>query len=186
MNKNRDIAKFKMLLWLGIGSIIMLFAGLTSAYIVRQAEGNWLAFNLPNLFWLSTFIIIVSSLTVNWAVVEVKRNNTKKLKKAIIVTIILGLFFALTQFLAWKDLFQNNIVFAGTYSNPAGSFLYVITGLHLAHLIGGLIALVIVLYKSVKGVYNSENTLGVQLCATYWHFLDVLWVYLFLFLLLLR
>jgi cytochrome c oxidase subunit 3 len=85
--------------------------------------------------------------------------------------------------MAWTELYQNKIYFAGKQSNAAGSFMYVITGLHLAHLIGGLLYLIGVIYRSIKNQFNSENYLKIKLCAIYWHFLDILWIYLFVFLL---
>ena len=173
----------KMLLWIGIISIIMLFSGLTSAYIVRQEEGNWTKFQLPQIFWLSTSIIILSSVSLNWALSSAKKNNTSNISKGLAFTLLLGISFVVSQFMAWKDLVSQNIFMVG---NPSGSFLYVISGLHLAHLIGGLICLSVVLAKGMNGKYNSQNLLGIQLCSIYWHFLTALWVYLFFFLMFVR
>lgn len=173
----------KLLLYVAIGSIIMLFAGLTSAYLVRQAEGNWLKFDLPQLFWVSSGLILLSSITMNWALMAAKKNNSSTVTKAILLTTILGFGFMITQFLSWKSLYSQGIVFSG---NPSESFLYVITGFHVAHLIGGLVALLIILFKSTKQVYNSKNLVGITNCAIYWHFLDGLWIYLFIFLLYVR
>ncbi|HVA97974.1 MAG TPA: cytochrome c oxidase subunit 3 [Bacteroidia bacterium] len=176
----------KALLWLGIVSMIMLFAGLTSGYLVREMSGSWLHFELPALFWLSTAIIITSSATMNWAVMSAKQNDLKKLKLAITITLLLGIGFTFSQFAAWHVLISNNIFFTGVKSNASGSFLYVLTGLHLLHLFGGLICLSVVLTKSFLGRYSAENMLGLKLCAIYWHFLDALWIYLFLFLYFIR
>ena len=176
----------KALLWLGIVSIIMLYAGLTIGYIVREMSGKWLHFELPALFWLSTAIILISSVTMNWAVMAAKQNDLKKIKIAIGITLFLGFGFAYSQFAAWHVLISNNIFFTGVKSNAAGSFLYVITGVHLLHLFGGLICLSVVLTKSFLGRYSAENMLGLKLCAIYWHFLDALWIYLFLFLYFIR
>lgn len=178
-----NIPTSKILLWVLLASIIMLFAGLTSAYIVRQAEGNWVHFELPKLFYLSTAFIIISSLSMQWAVVAIKKNQTRNLLTGLIITLGLGLAFSFTQFLAWSKLVDEKIFFVG---NPSGSFLYVLTGLHLAHLAGGLIYLLVVITKSIMNRYNAENNLQVQLCSIYWHFLDALWVYLFVFLLVIR
>lgn len=172
----------KPLLWIGIVSIIMLFAGLTSAYVVRADNGNWLLFNLPDIFFVSTAIIITSSITLFIALQMAKKNNKTGIVLGVLVTFILGIVFTYTQFQGWHELTAKGIVFAGKYANASGSFLYVLTGLHLAHLFGGLISLFVTFINSVRGKYSAENTLGLELCSIYWHFLDILWVYLFLFL----
>src|ERR1700741_2575198 len=172
----------KPLLWIGIVSIVMLFAGLTSAYVVRADNGNWLLFNLPNVFFVSTAIIITSSITLFISLQMAKWNNQKAVVLGLLATFILGLAFTYTQFQGWSELTQKGIVFAGKYANASGSFLYVLTGLHLAHLFGGLISVLVTLINALRRKYNSENTLGLELCSIYWHFLDILWVYLFLFL----
>ena len=160
-------------------SMTMLFAGLTSAIIVRHAEGNWLHYELPRIFYLSTAILVLSSFTMLWAMISAKKDNFQNIKTALILTLLLGLGFVFCQFKAWGSLVEQGVFLVG---NPSGSFLYVLTGLHLAHLFGGLIVLSVVLYKAFKEQYNSQNKSGLELCSIYWHFLDVLWVYLFLFL----
>jgi cytochrome c oxidase subunit 3 len=174
------------LLWIGMITMVMLFASLTSAYVVRQEKGDWLKFELPQLFYISTAIIIISSVTMNWALSAAKKNDLKSLKLAAFLTLVLGLSFIICQFKAWGALVDQKIFFAGKYSNASGSFLYALTGLHMAHLIGGILAVLVVLVKSLMNRYNSENLLGIRLCAIFWHFLDGLWIYLFLFLLFVR
>jgi cytochrome c oxidase subunit 3 len=176
----------KPLLWVGMISMVMIFASLTSAYVVRQQKGDWLQFELPRLFYISTAIIIMSSVTMNWVLSSAKKNDFKNIKLAAFITLLLGLSFVICQFKAWGVLVDQKIFFAGKYSNAAGSFLYALTGLHLAHLLGGMIALMVVSAKSMGQRYNSENLLGIKLCAIFWHFLDALWIYLFLFLLFVR
>ena len=199
----------RALLWLGIVSIVMLFAGLTSAYIVRQGEGKWVDFALPKLFLLSSLIIILSSVTMQWGLMSVKNNNIKNLKTAMLLTVILGFGFVISQYYAWSDLYHDGIVFTGTIKdiktdfkyipsgnetvaevsdagNVAGSFLYVITGLHVAHVLVGMIALIVVFLRALLGKYTLVNYNGVKMCAIYWHFLGGLWLYLFLFLLYIR
>ena|SRR5581483_6495002 len=176
----------KLLLWLGQVSIGMLFAGLTSGYIVRRSAGNWLTFGLPTAFFISTAIILVSSITMNMASQAIKKDNLKALPMYLLITLLLGLAFGVLQYFAWMQLVRANIYFTGTSSNAAGSFLYVITGLHLAHILGGLVALSISFFRARAKRYSSANHLGIKLCATYWHFLDGLWVYLFLFMLIMR
>lgn len=173
----------KLLLYVSIGSIVMAFAGLTSAYVVSKGSGAGLNFDLPAVFYFSTAIIIISSLTINMALVAARQNKSAQITTWLVVTFILGIAFSYTQYLAWSDLYQNKIYFAGKQSNATGSFMYVITGLHLAHLLGGLLYLIGVIVRSIKLQFSADNHLKVKLCAIYWHFLDILWIYLFIFLL---
>ncbi|MBT3647352.1 MAG: cytochrome oxidase subunit III [Flavobacteriales bacterium] len=176
----------KPMLWVGIVSMIMLFAGLTSAYIVRQAEGNWLYFDIPQPFYTSTIIIVISSLTIILAKWAIKRDNQMLSNSALLVTLLLGLVFAYSQFQGWVELVEMGVFFAGREANAAGSFLYVLTGLHMAHLGGGILALIFTSIKGLLGKYSAENHIGIDVAATYWHFLDILWIYLLLFLVFIR
>ena len=171
------------LLWIAIVSMIMLFAAFTSAYVVRKGKGEWLDFEMPQIFYFSTAIIMISSVTMNWALASAKKNNFKSLKIASLITLILGLTFVICQFKGWGVLVDNKVYAAGKFSNPAGSFFYLLTALHALHLFAGMIAVIVVWVKSLFNKYNSDNYLGIRLCATFWHFLDVLWIYLFVFLL---
>ena len=173
----------KPLLWISMISMSMVFAGLTSALVVRKAEGNWLEFDYPIWFYISTVLIILSSFTINWAKNNVKKDNITLAQKGFRWTLILGLGFALSQYLTWGALYDDGVYFTGPGSNASGSFLYVLTLLHLLHLAGGVIALLYTTYKAKREQYYSQNYLGVELCAIFWHFLDFLWLYLFLFLL---
>lgn len=172
----------KFSLWLIIISIIMMFGAFTSAYIVRREEGNWLEFDLPNVLVVNTIIIVLSSIAMQMAYMAAKRNNLKQLKLMLLLTLGLGIAFLVGQWNAWGELVQNNIYFGGATSNPAGSFLYVLTGVHAFHLITGLIYLAIVLRAAYKYKVHSKNILRIQLCTTYWHFLGGLWIYLYIFL----
>jgi len=173
----------KFALWLGIVSMIMIFAALTSAYIVRQAEGNWIVFELPTLFWINTGVILVSSVTMHWAYLSAKRDNLESVKTATIITTILGVAFLDGQYLAWGSLVENKVHFVG---NPSGSFVYVLSGLHGLHIVGGVVFLLILLGSTLKYKVHSKNLNQIEMCATYWHFLGGLWLYLFVFLLLNR
>ena len=175
------IATEKVLLAIGIGSIVMLFAGLTSGYIVRQAEGNWKFFELPSVFYVSSIIILISSFTMQMAIRAVKKDDLSQVKTFLLITLGLGLAFVFSQFLGWNELVKNDVYFADKLT-PSGSFFYVITGLHLAHLAFGLLGLIITGSKSIRERYSSQNYLGISLCAIYWHFLGGLWIYLFVFL----
>jgi cytochrome c oxidase subunit III len=170
----------KFMLWLAIVSILMMFAGWTSGYLVRKAEGRWHEFELPQIFWYSTGILLVSSISMFLAVQYAKKDNFNALKIAISITFVFGLAFLTTQILGFSDLINNKLFFAG--SDVASSWLYALVGLHAAHVISGLVVLLISLISSFKFTANSKNLLRIQLCATYWHFLDFLWLYLFVFL----
>ena len=172
----------KPLLWIGIVSIVMLFAGLTSAYVVRADNGNWLVFKLPDVLLISTALIISSSLTMFVAQQAIKKNNYKLTAISLFITLALGIGFFCTQYAGWKELTQQGIYFMGKRSNASGSFLYLIAFVHLLHMIGGLIALSVSFTKTLLKRYSSSDFQGIELTAIYWHFLDLLWVYLFLFL----
>lgn len=174
----------KPLLIVGMVSIFMIFAALTSAYIVRQADGDWLTFDLPLPFYSSTILIVLSSLTMWWATRSVKQNNLQQVSTGVALTLFLGLGFVVSQFYTYSYMMDSGLYFVGT--NVSSSFMYVITGLHLAHIISGIIALSVTLTKARTGAYTANNHLGLSLTAMYWHFLDVLWVYLLLFLLFIR
>lgn len=198
------------LLWFGIISIVMLFAGLTSAYIVRMGDGKWVQFALPNTFIISTLVILASSVPMQWAVSSIQKGNQKNLTTALWLTLLLGVGFVFVQYMAWGQLFSEGIALtgrikdiksadivyipsgketieqAGDAGNVAGSFLYVITGLHILHLVGGMIALFVVILRANRKKYTVEKHNGVKMCALYWHFLSGLWLYLFFFLLYVR
>jgi cytochrome c oxidase subunit 3 len=171
----------KFALWLFMVTVVMLFAAFTSAYIVRQSDGDWLQFTLPQAFWITSGIIIVSSITMHWAYVSAKKDNLDAVKLAMGITTLLGIAFLVGQFIAWGELVDRNVYFVG---NPAGSFVYVFSGLHGVHLIGGVVFLLIVLIQTFRYKVHAKSLDQIEMCATYWHFLDGLWLYLFLFLLL--
>jgi cytochrome c oxidase subunit III len=173
----------KFAMWLFLGSIMMMFAAFTSAYIVRQAEGNWLYFELPQLFYATTVVILLSSVTMQWAYFAAKKDNLETARLMIVLTAILGIAFLIGQFFGWMELIQNSIHFVG---NPSGSFLYVITGLHGLHVVSAIVYLVIIVVSVFRLKVHSRNMAPLEMCATYWHFLDGLWLYLFVFLLLNR
>lgn len=188
INENHEVRSrtSKPLLIIAIMSMVMLFGGLTSAYIVRHGQGNWLKFELPYEFYISTGLIILSSVTMVMAQSSIKKGDGEKLKLYLAMTLLLGLGFVVAQFMGWSSLVKQNVFFAGNQSNASGSFLYALTGLHLAHLFGGIIMMIYTVVKAVNNRYSKDNFLGVQLSSIYWHFLDVLWVLLFLFLVFIR
>lgn len=173
----------KFAMWLFMGSVGMLFAALTSAYIVRQAEGNWLYFDLPQIFTTSTIVIVVSSIAMQWAFWSAKKDNLAMVKIMVTIASLLGVAFLVLQFEGWKALVAGQVYLVG---NPSGSFLYIITGLHGLHLVSAVIYLLIVLVSTYRYKVHSQNLTQIEMCTTYWHFLGGLWLYLFVFLLLYR
>ncbi|HYG02460.1 MAG TPA: cytochrome c oxidase subunit 3 [Chryseosolibacter sp.] len=176
----------KFAMWLFIVSVAMLFAAWTSAYIVKRGEPGWSSFELPIQFWINSIIIVASSLTMVWAHRNLKQDNIEQAKLAISITAILGVAFLIGQFLAWQKMIEMNYYFSGMGSNTSSSFIYVLTGVHGVHIIGGVVYLLILMVSVFKGKVHSKNMTMMDLCATYWHFLDVLWLYLFVFLILNR
>lgn len=180
MNQTNKEKALKQLLWVGIVSISMFFAGLTSAFIVRKAEGNWTEFMLPDWFIASTSVIILSSVLLFF--VRARLEKGKKIFNLLFPTLLLGILFSYFQFEGWGQLTNQGIYLTGEGSNVAGSFLYVLTLSHLVHLAGGIIALVFSSVKSKLNLYSIDNCLGLDLTMIYWHFLTILWIYLFIFL----
>jgi cytochrome c oxidase subunit 3 len=177
----------KFALWLFMVSVIMIFGALTSAYIVRQAAGNWLDFEMPTMFWITSAMILTSSVTMHWAYLSAKKNNNEMAKVAMVITVILGVGFLVGQWLGWNELVANGIYLVGRESSGvSGSFLYVISGLHGVHVISGVIFLLVVLVNVFRLKIHSKKLSQIEMCTTYWHFLDGLWLYLFVFLLLNR
>ncbi len=178
-----SVNKWKFIIWLFIITIVMLFASQTSAYLVRRAEGNWAEFEIPTIFWISTLILMISSATMHFSVKAAKSGDNVKLKTLVATTTVLGLVFLGMQYLGWQDLQQQGVFLKG---NPSGSFFYIFTGLHMAHLLLGLGILVATFIMAFRMKLEVNNTILVEVCATSWHFLDILWIYLFVFLLYFR
>lgn len=170
----------KFALWLFIVSIVMIFGSLTSAYIVRQSQGNWKVFDIPSMFLYSTFVLLLSSATIQWGLFSAKKDELKNTKIATIATFILSIVFLFMQLEGWKQLVSNNIHLS--FSNPSESFLYVITGLHAFHLLTGIIFIIIVLISTFRNEVHAKKLNQYEMCTTYWHFLDGLWLYLYIFL----
>jgi cytochrome c oxidase subunit 3 len=174
----------KFALWLFLVTVVMIFASLTSYYIVRKSDGNFWEVPIPTYFWINTVVILASSFTLHMAYLAAKKDQLQKIKLFLLITTLLGFAFLIGQYLGWKELYEGGYVFAGSQSNVAASLIYVLSGLHGVHLIGGVIFLVVVLINSLNFKFHSKNLVRLEMCATYWHFLDLLWVYLFVFLLL--
>ena len=177
----KTIKAKKMMLLFSMLSIAMTFAGLTSAYIVSKSRPDWLKdFELPFAFVVSTIVIIFSSFSI-YSAKKSLNNDSFKTTMWLFVTFALGLVFVISQFLGFDELISMGYFFTGAQSTITTSFLYVLTVLHLAHLFAGLIVLAVVMVKNYKNRYKTEK-LGFELAVTFWHFLGILWLYLFVFL----
>ena len=177
-----DRAK-KMMLWFGIISLIMSFAGWTSAVLVSRTREDWLQnVEIPNAFLYSCVIIIVSSITFILAKRAIKQNNRSLTTTFLFTTFVLGIAFILCQFSGFNEIIASGYNFTGPTSNVTMSFIYVIAFIHILHVAAGLLSILVVIYNHFKQKYTSEEFLGVELSATFWHFVDILWIFLFLFL----
>ncbi len=170
-------------LWLFIAASIMLFAAFTSAYLVRQNSIDWIRITLPSILWVNSVIIVISSIAAHWGYLSVKKGDTFNLKLGLITAISFGVVFLAGQITAWNQLTAAGLV---VNANPAASFFYVLSGVHAIHIIGGLGFLLFATLATYGGRYNRERYLGVELAVTFWHFLGVLWIYLYVFLLILQ
>ena len=179
----RSNRSYKLILLFAMVSMTMMFAGLTSAFVVSKSRADWLKdFQMPTAFWMSTLVIICCSVTFHLAKVAVKADKRSAVTTWLLTTLGLGILFVILQFVGFGQIVAQGYYFTGSESSITTTFLYVVTITHLAHLAGGLISLLIIIYNHFKQKYNSRQTLGIELGAMYWHFLDLLWVYLFLFL----
>ncbi|MBX2906862.1 MAG: cytochrome c oxidase subunit 3 [Taibaiella sp.] len=191
--ERRKIHPQKFMMWVAMGSMAMAFAGLTSGYLVRQAQGNWRYYDLPMLFWYSTVAIIISSVTMHFGVRAFKSREMPRYKALITTTLVLGILFGIFQYAGFYQLYHqlqqiringetlNQSATVRLNGNPSESFLFIIAGLHLLHLAGGLIGLTIVFFRAFRVNVKVYNATGLEIAATYWHFVDILWVYLFVF-----
>jgi cytochrome c oxidase subunit 3 len=177
--KLKSVNAKKFALWLFIVSICMLFAGLTSAYIVKKSDGRWLEFDMPDMFLYSTLVLVLSSVAMHWTYLKAKDNSLKAVKIGITATAAIAIAFFYMQYLSWIKLVAQDVFLVG---NPSGSFVYIFSGLHLAHLIGGLVFLLVVFLDTMNYKVHSKSMLAIEMCTTYWHFLGGLWIYLYLFL----
>jgi len=176
--QRKKIHPHKFALWVAMASIAMMFAGLTSAYIVRQAQGNWRLYDLPGIFTISTAVILLSSLTMIMGLRAFKNRAMPRFKALITITLILGTLFMCLQYWGFTQLYASGIRVDG---NPSESFLFIIAGLHLLHIAGGVVALLIVFFKAFRTRIKIYNATGLEIVAAYWHFVDILWIYLFVF-----
>jgi len=176
--QRKKIHPHKFTLWVGLGSVIMMFAGLTSAYIVKGSQPEWTTVDIPSVFYYSTLVILVSSITVQMALKGFKERKMKQYRRLISVTALLGTAFIILQVVGFSQLWSSGVDFAGS---GAGQFLYIIFGLHMLHVLGGVIALLITFIKAYTSRVRNYNPVSVEVISTYWHFVDLLWIYLFVF-----
>jgi cytochrome c oxidase subunit III len=178
--KQTKMPPHKLLLWVAIGSILMMFAAFTSAYVVRRSAGNWYEFKLPDIFFLNTAVIVLSSITLHLSYTAFKQKKEQPYKMWLVATFVLGLLFVVLQYKGWEAL---NAMGATFTVNPSSSFIYLISGVHAAHVLGGIVALMVAMahawYLPFKPTLKRRQRF--ELVVQYWHFVDVLWVYLILF-----
>ena len=179
------IHPYKFALWAACASILMMFASLTSAYILTQAAGNWLEFSLPEVFKISTAVILLSSVALHGAYIAFKREHETMYKALLVIAFFLGMLFFVFQYQGWLALCENGVPFT---LNPSGDFVYVISWFHAAHVIGGIAVLAVALIHAFGLQFRKtkKRIIRFELTLTYWHFVDLLWVYLFMFLTLYR
>ncbi len=183
MEQRKKIHPYKFNLWIGIGSMLMMFAGLTSAYVVKRNQPGWTSFELPQLFWYSTAVILLSSVTMQLAVKAFKENERSRYRNLITITFLLGVLFVGLQYIGFYQFWMKGLTLQ---KNVSYSFLYIIVGLHALHLLAGVIALLIMFLKAFSSKVKTYNPVPVEVMATYWHFVDFLWLYLLIFLLAIR
>lgn len=171
----------KLMMWMAMASMFMVFAGLTSAFILQSGSAKWVIFKLPIAFWFSTIVIMASSYTMSKAVTFFKSREKQRYKTFVSFTLILGILFIVLQLLGFADLYKQNITLQGSASN---GFLFIISGLHIAHMLGAIIALVIVYLTAFRKKVKTYNSTSIEIMSLFWHFVDGLWIYLFIFFLL--
>ncbi len=183
IKQKNKIHPLKFILWVAIGSIIMMFAGLTSAYIVKRNQAGWVSYDLPVAFWWSTAVILLSSFTVYLAKKAFVERAMKKYRQLMLVTMALGVLFMTLQYIGFNAFWKSGMTLQ---ANVAYSFLYVIVGLHALHVLGGVIALIIMSLMAYSKKTRIYSTVPVDLMSTYWHFVDILWIYLLIFFVLIK
>lgn len=178
--QRKRLHPYKFTLWVAIASILMMFAGLTSAFIVKSNLVGWRQIDMPDIFWGSTAVIVASSITMQMALRSFRQRNMSAYRLLIATTLVLGIVFIVLQWFGFKELWEvQRITFRGV--SGAGQFLYVIFGLHAIHVIGGVITLLVMFFKAYFGKLKLYSPAPVEVAATYWHFVDLLWIYLLVF-----
>ena len=181
-NKLKVDRSKKMMLWFGMISLTMSFLGITSGYIVSKERADWLTdFQMPEAFYISLFVILLSSITFYFAKKYVIAQQKKQGMIFLIITFLLGITFIILQFKGFSEIISSGYFFTGSESTITTSFIYLVVLLHLTHMLAALISVLVVIYNHYKQRYTIGNTVGIEIATTFWHFVDVLWIYLFLF-----
>lgn len=178
--QRKKIHPYKFTLWIAIGSILMMFAGLTSAFIVKSNLVGWSQIKMPKVFWVSTAVLLLSSLTIQMALRSFQNRRMNRYRALVVTTLVLGVVFLVLQWAGFMSLWDQQLIHFKGITGP-GQFLYVIFGLHGIHVIGGVIALLVMFLRAFFGKVKSYSTAPVEVAATYWHFVDALWIYLLVF-----
>ena len=171
----------KPMLWVSMISMVMFFAGLTSAYVISMRRDDWVTFDLPDAFYISTLLIILSSITISTSQRFIKKDKREKSIVFLLITFALGIAFVWQQYAGFEDLRNAGLFFTGPTSTVSTSFIIGISLMHAFHVFAGIIVLLVVIYNHFKYKYTSDDLLGFELGAIFWHFVDVLWIYLFFF-----
>lgn len=181
VNRRNKIHPQKLALWIACASILMMFSAWSSAHIVRKGQGNWADYQMPSAFFISTFVMLLSSVTLHIAFRNFKQGNEKLYKMLLIVSAVLGIGFVVLQYVGWTQLRDIGLALG---KNTSGDFLYVISGFHAAHVLGGIAALMVALVHAFALPFRvtPKRIHRFDLTVNYWHFVDFLWIYLFLFL----
>lgn len=171
----------KPMLWISMVSMVMFFAGLTSAYVISMKREDWVTFDLPNAFYISTILIVASSFTIFISQRLLRKNNRSLSLLFLVVTLVLGIAFVWYQWIGFNELKSSGLYFTGPGSTVSTSFIIGITLMHVLHIAAGIIVLLVVIYNHFKYKYKPDDLLGFELGSIFWHFVDVLWIYLFFF-----
>jgi len=185
IQKEKEVLRLRpqlFALWVGMCSIVMMFGAFTSAYMVKHAAGNWLEFPIPSVFYVSTALIVASSITLHLAYIGYKRQHKLMYQGLLVATMLLGIGFVASQYAGWQALFAMGV---DMKANVSGSFFYLITGTHAVHVLAGVACLVVALLHAftLKFEYTDRRKNRFELVVHYWHFVGILWIYLLYFLL---
>jgi len=184
LNQEYIVAKKKSakpMLWVSMISMVMFFAGLTSAYVISMKREDWVAFDLPEAFYISTILIVASSITLLLSQRFLKQDKRQLSLIMVVITLLLGIGFVWQQYVGFNQLKSIGLFFTGPESTVSTSFIIGISFMHVLHIMAGLVVLFVVIYNHFKYKYKSDDMLGFELGAIFWHFVDLLWIYLFLF-----
>ena len=176
--KSLKIHPQKFAMWIAIATIIMMFGGFTSGYIVRRSQGMWEVFDMPQVFIASTIAICLSSLTMLLSLRHYRKAKFGTFRLFLTITLLLGVAFSVMQLAGFYEMHERNLKISG---NPSGSFLYIIAGIHILHILGGVITIIYQLIKTRKNEVSEDKIVGLEILSTYWHFVDLLWIYLYVF-----